>query len=444
MITEMSMVDPIPDSMPKMTSLSEWLSHLEKIHLTSIELGLERINRVKSDLKLNPSFPVIIVGGTNGKGSVCSMLEAILSNAGFHVGCYTSPHLLRYNERIRIDRREISDSVLCETFSAVESTRVKSGTSLTFFEFSTLAAMNLFVQSQVEVAILEVGLGGRLDAVNVFDADCAILTSIGLDHMDYLGHTRESIGFEKAGIFRSSKFAICADTNAPLTISQQAKVIGAKLLQINDDFGYSIKDDQWCFWGIKGKHYCLPYPSLRGVNQLQNASACMMALDVLRDQVPVSISNIRQGLIDIQLLGRFQVFLGQPIEVLDVAHNPDAARILASNLDAMGAYHQTYAVFSMLKDKDLNGVVQALRHCVDIWLVSSIDVPRGAHANDLVEVLRNANLTQEDGKVIVFPDTVSAYGFACERATKNDRICVLGSFYTVSAVLKYKDIARCE
>lgn len=438
------MVDLISDSNSDRMSLDEWLVHLEKCHLTSIELGLERIGKVKNDLELTPNFPVIIVGGTNGKGSVCAMLESILSYAGYHVGCFTSPHLLRYNERIRIGRDEIENDALCETFSIIESVRVKSETSLTYFEFSALAAMHLFVQSKVDIAILEVGLGGRLDATNVFDADCAILTSIGLDHMDYLGHTREAIGFEKAGIFRKSKVAICAEPNAPLTITQQAEAVGANLQQINDDFSYVAQEGQWRFWGPNGKHYCLPYPSLRGENQLQNASACLMALDALRDNVPVGISNIRQGLLDIQLPGRFQVFLGQPIEIIDVAHNPDAACVLANNLESMGSYDKTYAVFSMLKDKDIAGVVRALKHSVDIWLVSSLDVPRGANGDELVEILENAELKKKDGNVIVFPDPVAAYGFACEQATNNDRICVLGSFYTVGAVLQHKNVTRCE
>ncbi len=438
------MVGFISDSNSSLMSLDEWLVHLEKIHHKSIELGLERINRVKNDLELTSDFPVIIVGGTNGKGSACSMLESILSHAGYHVGCYTSPHLLRYNERIRIDRKEIGSDALCETFGVIESVRIDSGTSLTYFEFSTLAAMHLFVQFKVDIAVLEVGLGGRLDATNVFDADCAILTSIGLDHTDYLGFTREAVSFEKAGIFRNTKVAICSEPNAPPAIAQHAEAIGANLRQINDDFGYIIQNDQWRFWGPNGKHYCLPYPSLRGENQLQNASACLMALDALRENVPVSINDIRLGLLDIQLPGRFQVFLGQPIEIVDVAHNPDSARALANNLESMGPYNKTYAVFSMLKDKDIAGVVLALKHCVDIWLVSSLNVPRGVSGDELAEVLENAGIKKKDGNIIVFHDPVAAYGFACEQATKNDRICVLGSFYTVGAVLQHKNVTRCE
>ncbi|MDP1557353.1 MAG: bifunctional tetrahydrofolate synthase/dihydrofolate synthase [Nitrosomonas sp.] len=423
---------------PEPGSLDKWLVYLDHIHTKPIEMGLSRVNQIKDMLGLDPTFPLIIVGGTNGKGSVCFMLEAILTCAGFNVGCYTSPHLLQFNERIRINQQEVSDHSLCEAFDSIEQVRVRSGISITYFEFTTLAAMRLFTQSGVDVAILEVGLGGRLDAVNIFDADCAILTSIGLDHMEYLGHTRDAIGFEKSGIFRKGKIAICAEPDTPLTVQQHANTIGAQCFLIGDDFGYLTKDDQWQFWGPKGKHHCLPYPALRGANQLQNATACLMALDMLRDCLPVNMNDIRQGLLDVKLPGRFQVFSGQPVEVMDVAHNPAAAVILASNLDAMGSFQQTYAVLSMLKDKDMEGVVQALKHCVDIWLVSSIQTLRGASADELVMVLKNFGLTRDNGKVIAFSDPAEAYVFACKHATKNDRICVLGSFYTVGAVLQYK------
>lgn len=419
-------------------SLDEWLVYLDHIHSKPIELGLSRVNQIKNKLGLDPTFPLIIVGGTNGKGSVCSMLEAILVCAGFNVGCYTSPHLLEFNERIRINQQGMNDNALCEAFGVVNAARENNDISLTYFEFITLAAMHLFIQSGVDVAILEVGLGGRLDAVNIFDADCAIITSIDLDHIDYLGCTRESIGFEKSGIFREGKIAICAEPDTPATIHQQAKRIGAEYFLIDNDFGYLADDKQWRFWGPKGKRHCLPYPALRGANQLQNASACLMALDMLRDYFPVNMNDVRQGLLNVQLPGRFQVFPGQPFKVMDVAHNPSAARVLATTLDETGPFHQTYAVFSMLSDKDIAGVVQALKHCVDIWLVSTIQTPRGASADELVIVLKNAGLTVEAGKVIVFSDPAAAYVFACEQATKNDRICVLGSFYTVSTVLRYK------
>lgn len=421
---------------PKPDTLAEWLTYFEQIHPKSIELGLERVNQVKNQLKLKPLFPLIVVGGSNGKGSVCAMLEAILTCAGFRVGCYTSPHFLRYNERVRISRQEVSDIDLCEAFEIVETARRNSGISLTYFEYGTLAAMLLFVHAKVDIAILEVGLGGRLDAVNIFDADCAILTSIGLDHMDYLGVTREEIGFEKAGIFRTGKTAICAETNVPVTIIQQAKKIGANFLQIGEDFGYYTEQKQWHFWGSEGKRHCLPYPALRGAIQLNNASACLAALDMLEKHLPVSMSDIRDGLLDVLLPGRFQIFSSQPLVIMDVAHNPDAAHVLADNLDAMQSYQHTYAVFAMLKDKDIAGVVKALKHCVDVWLISTIHESRGAHAKELLEILNEVGISEENKVIHLFSDPVGAYGYACEHATNNDRICVLGSFYTVSAILQ--------
>ena len=421
---------------PKPDTLAEWLTYFEQIHPKSIELGLERVNQVKDQLALEPLFPLIVVGGTNGKGSVCAMLEAILTCAGFRVGCYTSPHFLRYNERIRIGRREVYDIDLCEAFEKVETARRNSGISLTYFEYGTLAAMLLFVRAKVDIAILEVGLGGRLDAVNVFDADCAILTSIGLDHMDYLGFTREEIGFEKAGIFRTGKTAICAETNVPVTIIKQANKIGANFLQIGEDFGYYAEQKQWHFWGSESKRHCLPFPALRGAIQLNNASACLAALDMLEEHLPVSMSDIRDGFLDVLLPGRFQIFSSQPLVIMDVAHNPDAAHVLADNLDAMQSYRHTYAVFAMLKDKDIIGVVKALKHCVDVWLISTIHVPRGAHADELLEIFNEVGISEANMAIQVFSDPVGAYGYACEHATNNDRICVLGSFYTVSAILQ--------
>lgn len=424
---------------PKPETLAEWLAYIERNHPNPIELGLERVNYVKNQLKLKPLFPLVVVGGTNGKGSVCAILEVILTCAGYRVGCYTSPHFLRYNERVRIAQREVCDTDLCDAFEKVEAVRKNSGVSLTYFEYGTLAAMLLFVSAKVDIAILEVGLGGRLDAVNVFDAECAILTSIGLDHMDYLGDTREKIGFEKAGIFRKNKAAICAEMDVPVTINQQAEKIGANLLQIGKDFGYLTDQKQWRFWGREGKRHCLPYPALRGSIQLNNASASLAALDVLEKLLPVSISDIRQGLLNVSLPGRFQILSNQPLVILDVAHNPDAANVLADNLDAMESYRHTYAVFAMLNDKDITGVIKALKHCVDVWLISTIHEPRGAHANDLLKILNDMGIGEANTAVHVFPDPIGAYSYAREHATNNDRICVLGSFYTVSAILQNQE-----
>ena len=440
-------------------SLSDWLLRLEQLHPTTIDLGLERVERVRAELHLVPSCPIITVGGTNGKGSSCIMLESILSHAGYRVGCYTSPHLLRYNERVRIGREEASDSQLCEAFQAVESARVNAGVSLTYFEFGTLAAMQLFVRAGVEIVILEVGLGGRLDAVNVFDADCALLTSVDYDHMDYLGNTREMIGFEKAGIFRKGKPAICSEPEMPETVRLHAAAIGAELLHIGEHFGYSTGGDAngWNYWGKGGKRHSLPYPALRGRHQLHNASACLAALDAMRHIIPVTMSDVRHGLVDLVWPARFQVLPGRPITILDVAHNPAAARVLAECLESMGRYPKTYGVFAMLRDKDIVGVARMLMHSVDIWLVASINAPRGASSHEVAHALEAAGVIPWDGRqpedpvrelagepeekpaksetVHRFPSPAAAYAYACERAGLNDRICVFGSFHTVAEVL---------
>ena len=423
-------------------TLTEWLFYLEQLHPITIEMGLDRVDQVKDRLGLAPDFPIITVGGTNGKGSTCAMMESILSCAGYRVGCYTSPHLLRYNERVRISRYEARDEDLCKAFEEVELARVGSAISLTYFEFGTLAAMQLFKQSGVDVVILEVGLGGRLDAVNIFEPDCSVLTSIDLDHMDYLGSTREEIGFEKAGIFRSGKAAICSEAEMPASILRQAELIGADLMHIDSEFGYSVQDNQWSYWGPGGNRHALPHPALRGSYQLRNACTCLAALDVVRERLPTNMGDIRQGLLQVELPGRFQILPGLPVTILDVAHNPAAARTLATSLGSMGQYHKTFAIFAMLKDKDIPGVVTALKSVVDVWLVAGIDVSRGASADDLRQVLVSEGIVENGVMVIDFPDIGSAYAYACERASENDRICVFGSFYTVSGVLRYRDAVK--
>lgn len=415
-------------------SLTDWLLYLEQLHPKVIELGLTRVKQARDAARLIPSFPLITVGGTNGKGSTCAMLESILGGAGYRVGCYTSPHLLKYNERIRINRKAVSDEELCRAFEAIESARVRCGTSLTYFEFGTLAAMYLFIQAKVDVSILEVGLGGRLDAVNVFDADCAILTSIDLDHMDYLGATREEIGTEKIGIFRKDKVAICGEENLPTIVREQINAIDAKFFCIGDDFQYTAGDLHWDYKGKGGSYYSLPYPALRGACQLKNASICLTTLKALRDTLPVTISDIRRGMLEISLPGRFQVLPGRPITILDVAHNPAAAWVLADNLGALGVHQYTYAVIGMLKDKDIASVVMAVKKHVDMWLVASTHTDRGASANEIVQILTKIGISDEN-KIRAFPNAITAYGFAREHADESDRICVFGSFYTVGAVL---------
>lgn len=415
-------------------SLADWLSHLESLHPKTIALGLERVAQVKQRLDLNPDFPVIIVGGTNGKGSVCAMLESILHAAGYKVGCYTSPHLLAYNERVRISKQQASDAELCASFEAIE--QVRGDTELTYFEFGTLAAMQCFIAHKVDVAILEVGLGGRLDAVNVFDADCAVVTSVDIDHIDYLGDTREQIAFEKAGIFRPGKVAICADSDVPAALHVHARQIGAELWCIGHEFGLRSHQGQWDYFGKTGSRSALPYPALRGAFQLQNASAVLAVLEVLKQGLPVSMEAVRRGLIEVELEGRFQFLPGKPQWILDVAHNPHAACSLAQNLADLPPA-KTFALLAMLKDKDMAGVVQALDTRVDVWLVAGIDAPRGADSAELARVLGGLPVR---GEVIDCGSIENALNEASNRAGENDRIAALGSFYTVAEVMHLRKL----
>lgn len=413
--------------------LSDWLSYLERLHPKAIELGLERVNRVKQRMGLVPGFLVITVGGTNGKGSTCAMLERILAEAGYRVGCYTSPHLLRYNERVRVAGEEVSDAQLCKAFEAVE--RARGDIPLTYFEFGTLAAIWHFVESGIDAAVLEIGLGGRLDAVNAFEPDCAIITSIDLDHLDYLGNTRESIGFEKSGIYRAGIPAICGDSHPPITVPEKAHNVAARYLQIGKDFGYEQRGKDWLFWNSSQRIEELPLPALSGSFQLSNAACAIEALFTLNKRLPVTEEHIREGISHAALPGRFQVLSGTPELILDVAHNPHAANGLIENLHRTRheSGGRTLAVFGMLGDKDIGGVVQVVAPEIDQWFVAGIDHFRGASGAELGKAVR-ANAPQ--ARVEVFDSIAEALAQACRSAGENDRIAVFGSFYTVADVLR--------
>jgi dihydrofolate synthase/folylpolyglutamate synthase len=419
------------ESAPKPQSLKDWLAYLERIHPAAIAMGLERVARVRDAMSLALPCPVITVGGTNGKGSVCALLDAVLRAAGYRTGLYTSPHLLRYNERVRVAGREAEDRELVESFARIEA--VRGGTLLTYFEFGTLAAVDVFAREGVDVAILEVGLGGRLDAVNAFEPDCAVVTTVDLDHMEYLGRDRESIGREKAGIFRKGVPAVCGDEDPPAPVLEHARSVGAPLLLRGRDYGYGEQATQWQFWSPAGKRASLPHPALRGAYQLANAATSLMALETLRDRLPVDMGAIRRGLVEVQLPGRFQVLPGRPLTVLDVGHNPHAARGLAASLRNLPAGGRTYAVFSMLADKDIEGVASAMKESVDEWLVAGLDVPRGAGADRMAAALAAAGVTVP---VSAFDTPVLAHREALRRAGQNDKILVFGSFHTVGAVLQ--------
>jgi dihydrofolate synthase/folylpolyglutamate synthase len=416
------------------STLAEWLAYLETLHPKTIALGLDRVESVASRLNVKPVCPVITVAGTNGKGSTCALLEQMLLADGYRVAMYTSPHLLRYNERVRIDGVEASDAALRDAFAAVEA--VRAGTPLTYFEFGTLGALWLFARQKLDALILEVGLGGRLDAVNVVDPDVAVVTTVAIDHVDYLGATREDIGHEKAGIFRPAKPAICADPNPPSSLIAHAAAIGATLVRIGRDYGYTAQSAQWDYWGPGGARHGLPYPALRGNYQLANAATALCAADALRDRIPLSMGAVRAALVGIEWPGRFQVLAGRPVTVLDVAHNPQAAHAFADNLGGMGFHPRTIAVFGIMSDKDIDAVIAPLIPRVDRWEVATLPPPRGSSAEALRQRLQDAGVAP--GAVREHVDPAAAYRAAREEAAEADRIIVFGSFLTVAAVLAAK------
>ncbi|MCX7167508.1 MAG: bifunctional tetrahydrofolate synthase/dihydrofolate synthase [Rhodocyclales bacterium] len=433
----------MPYSAP--VGLDGWLAHLEALHprgSAGIELGLERVAAVKSRLGQRETCPVVLVGGTNGKGSTCAMLERILLAAGYRIGLYTSPHLLRYNERVRINAIAADDAVLCAAFERVEQAR--GDTALTYFEFGTLAAWEVFAAAGLDAIILEVGLGGRLDATNVYRPACAIVTGVDLDHMDFLGADREAIGFEKAGIFRAGVRAVCGDPQPPRSLTDQARAIGARLQVMGQDFGYLRQEQQWLYWGRPAydarqggetevlRRGGLAFPALRGDQQLANAACVLATLDALHLDLPVAMKDIRQGLAEVELAGRFQVLPGRPVVVLDVAHNPQAARVLSANLSDMSFHPNTWAVFGMLADKDIDGVIDALGERVTHWLPCTLQGNRAASAEFL------AGRLQARGMKLAgrFASPAAALACAQKNVGEDDRILAFGSFLTVAAALQ--------
>jgi dihydrofolate synthase / folylpolyglutamate synthase len=435
-------------------SLPDWLDYIERLHRQNIDMGLVRVSRVARRLGIDLSDRVVItVGGTNGKGSTCALLEAILISAGYRVGLYTSPHLVNFNERIRLNSENASDAALVEVFQRIEAARCGSDSDggpsepieLTYFEFTTLAGFKLFQDIQLDVVILEVGLGGRLDAVNCIDADCAIVTSIDIDHRDYLGDTREQIAWEKAHIYRKGKVAVCADPMAPQSLIDHAQSIQADLWLFGRDFNYSGDKQQWSYGGRSVRRRSMAYPALRGANQLLNASAALAALEGLSDRLPVSQQAVREGLARVDLPGRFQVLAGRPTTILDVAHNPHAAAHLATNLNSMGFYPQTFALFGAMADKDMVGIVRAIKNSVDHWLLVALPGPRAASLAQLSAALKEAgiedNATQgvkasELKTVETYDDVGDAWAKLQKRVGEADRIVVFGSFVTVAQVLQ--------
>jgi dihydrofolate synthase/folylpolyglutamate synthase len=414
--------------MPRFTSLPDWLAWQEGLHPKKIDLGLERVAGVAQRLQLQDMQPVVVtVAGTNGKGSSIAMLESILLQAGYRVGAYTSPHLLRYNERIRIDGAAIDDASLCTAFAAIDE--VRGDTSLSYFEFGTLAALWLFGQSAPDIVLLEVGLGGRLDAVNIVDADVALVTAVDIDHSEWLGNDRETIGREKAGIFRRGRPAVCADPDAPASLRQVAAEREAVWYGLGEQFHILRGAGSWQWRGPRTRLDDLPQPALPGEHQLHNAAGVLMVIECLQHELPVSVAAIRAGLAGTALPGRCQLMPG-PVELLlDVSHNPHGAAALARLLDTRPCKGQTHLVIGMLADKDVDATLAALAPVIDHWYLAGLDQPRGLDADDLRQ---HAAKLPEAAAARCFADVATALRQALATAVAGDRVVVCGSFHTVA------------
>jgi dihydrofolate synthase / folylpolyglutamate synthase len=484
-----------------MSALSDWLDRIYAIRSgPEIEMGLERIRPVFEALNVAPTCPVILVAGTNGKGSVCAYLDAMLRAGGYRTARYTSPHIHRFNERVAVKGVAVRDEELVAAFEAVEAARIACGTAsqapqglaLTFFEYTTLAAFCIFAKAKLDAWIIEVGLGGRLDATNILQPDCSVIVSIGIDHTEFLGNTRELIAIEKAGIMRAGKPVIIGDTDPPQSLSECALRTNATAQFMGRDFGWRRHAEtpgQWSFWahsdaaqiellsrarersrgegamasaidsdmanssadtltrrlappspargrGEISHRHALPIPALRGNYQLGNAACALAALHALNDKLPLSQGAIKQGLLEVEWPGRFQVLPGRPTTVLDVAHNEHAAKALERALSDMAYFPVTHAVFAMLKDKDITAVVAAVKHRVDFWYIAPLPGARGIDADALSAALKNAGV--KDTAIKRFPAVATAYAAARESADEADRIVVFGSFLTVAQAIGEK------
>ena len=418
-------------------TLDDWLAHCEQLHPKNIDMGLERVRAVAERLQIRFDCPVITVAGTNGKGSTCAMLEAILLQAGYRTGVYTSPHLVRFEERLRLQGESVDASKLVASFADVERARCQNSSeiSLTYFEFSTLAILDVMVRAGLDVVILEVGLGGRLDAVNIIEPDCAVITSVDLDHMAFLGTDREQIGREKAGIMRTGRPVVVSDPMPPQSVLDHATEIDAQLWRFGVDFNVTGDKQQWG-WAGRGRRYSgLAYPALRGANQLVNAAGVLAVFAALRERLPVTAQAVRSGLAFVELPGRFQIIPGQPTLVLDVAHNPHSVAALTANLDAMGYFPTTHAVFGAMADKDLALMLGKINPLIDKWYFTDLPTFRAESAAGLLHKWQACN-TRKDVTAAVYVDPLQALQAAIDAADPADRIIVFGSFYTVGGILK--------
>jgi dihydrofolate synthase/folylpolyglutamate synthase len=413
---------------PRFSSLERWLQWQETLHPSSIDLGLERVSRVAERLGCTaPAKTVITVAGTNGKGSCIALLEAILTRAGYRVGCYTSPHLFRYNERIRLHEEAVSDGLLCEAFARVDEARGED--TLTYFEFGTLAALDIMCGARLDVALLEVGLGGRLDAVNIVDPDAALLSSVGLDHLEWLGPDRESVGREKAGIFRPGRPAVCGDPDPPRSVYETAEACGARLRVLGTDYRLTVLERGWHWQGERSTYRDLPGLQLAGAHQLANAASALMLLETLTDRLPVTPADIESGLRHAHLPARIQIVPGKVEQVLDVSHNAQAAQALADAMRNMPPAGRTHAVIGMLRDKDVESFARTLSRAVFHWHAAGLQGPRASSPHDLAT--RIAAVVGAD-RVSRHNDVGEALAAVKQAVGAGDRVLVCGSFYTVA------------
>lgn len=444
-----------------MQNLDQWLARIEAMHprgIAGIELGLDRVRAVSEQLGQQVALtaaatPIFTVAGTNGKGSVVAYLANVLDRAGYKVGAYTSPHLIRFNERIRLNGEPVPDEALIAAFEQVEAARVASGMTLTYFEFTTLAAMQVFLTAAVDALVLEIGLGGRLDAVNIYEPDVAIITGVALDHQDFLGDSREAIALEKIGIARAGKAVVIAEPDMPLPARKALASLGAIVYLIGEAFGFEplageegLPSIQWRYWlrqpgapveAIQ-RRGGLAFPGLRGKIQLRNAAAAMTAIECLQSRLPVAMGAVRRGLLETELAGRFQVIPGPPDLVLDVAHNPEAAKVLATNLGQLAFAHTQHGVLGMMADKDMTGVLAPLVRLISRWYLTPLDNPRSASPDEIRQVLLALGVKAD--MIESFENPHTAYAAARKNATESDRIVAFGSFLTVADVLK--DLGR--
>ncbi|MFT5116222.1 MAG: dihydrofolate synthase/folylpolyglutamate synthase [Parasphingorhabdus sp.] len=417
------------------SELSRWLDHIEKVHYRSIDLSLDRVRRVLHCLRLKLPYCVVAVAGTNGKGSTVAFLESIYQAAGYRIAAFTSPHLVRYNERVRIDGAPVDDELLVNAFEKVESAR--GSIPLTYFEFGTLAALVVFEQSGIDIAILEVGMGGRLDAVNIIDSDVAIITEIGLDHQAWLGNTVEKIGREKSGIMRSSGKVVSSGIRPPNILASRASEIRADLYQLGVDYGFEVMAQSW-HWkylrsGEENNSDIANLPALSGAHQCNNASGVIACIKLLENRLPVSLESIKQGLKQVNLPGRIQVVKRQPELILDVSHNPDGVQVLAAHLAENPVPGCTRAVFSMLEDKDIAAVAALLSPHISHWNIAELDNVRAAGTAMLERAIRYSS----HADITVCSNISSALELAELQSDGLDRVVVFGSFYAAGDIIRY-------